>query len=214
MWLHAHICHVFKFSLSHIFLFKVHLATTSDMYGTCLSLPGMKIDSCGKSVKLYHIANRECHFWKQEHTVFGCWPYCHWCDTTCHWNAMSAMDIYIFSLLEPDYFVCLYRSFCPSVSFSLIQLLLPLAAECLRNHRQPNVTAVHANTKTGKTGNPYSVRLDWSLYCCWGSPVYTNKSEAQLVCFLMDVIPLVTNLAVTTTLTSMLQGHIGPLNFS
>ncbi len=72
------------------FLLKVHLIQTSEMNGTCLSLPGMEIDICGRSVKLL---TWECHFWKQEHTVVGCQPCCHRWDTTCQWNTMPAMNL-------------------------------------------------------------------------------------------------------------------------
>lgn len=51
-------------------LLKVHLVTTSDMNGTCLGLQGMKIDSCGRSVKLSHIAKRECYFWHQARKLY------------------------------------------------------------------------------------------------------------------------------------------------
>ena len=44
------------------FPFKVHRVPTSDMNGTCLSLPGMKMDIYGRSVKLYHIATGNVHF--------------------------------------------------------------------------------------------------------------------------------------------------------
>ena len=33
--------------------------------------------------------------WNEEHKVFGCWLCC---DTACCWNAMSAMDLYIFNI--------------------------------------------------------------------------------------------------------------------
>lgn len=62
--LHVRICHVQP--QSHFFLLKVNPLPTSDMNGTCLSLPGVKID-----------------LW-EDVSLFGCWP----CGN-CFWYYMS-----------------------------------------------------------------------------------------------------------------------------
>lgn len=69
-----------------------------------------------------------------------------------------AVDLHILNSVEPDYPVRLFLSFALSVPVSLLQLLPPLVAGCLRTtEKYPNVTAVQANTKCGQICIPLSL---------------------------------------------------------
>lgn len=107
----------------------------SDMNGTCLCLPGMKMDICRRSTMLCNITSRECYFWMRGWTVVGHWLSCNWCDTTCHWNVMCVMDRYTSNYVKPDYPVSFLRldSGTTSTSCRFLRTLARLAAYCERS---------------------------------------------------------------------------------